>query len=74
MQFYRQRQSSGSTYGDIEPGEDQSTIRRGTSPQTMAAMCNLIIFLSHSLGTSLVDFICLCSRSHSTPPNLLIEN
>ncbi|MDR0693580.1 MAG: hypothetical protein LBF49_03380 [Puniceicoccales bacterium] len=54
--------------------EDQSTIRRGTSPQTMAAMCNLIIFLSHSLGTSLVDFICLCSRSHSAPPNLLTEN
>ncbi|MDR0693668.1 MAG: hypothetical protein LBF49_03865 [Puniceicoccales bacterium] len=59
---------------DVAPGKDQSTIRRGTSPQTMAAMHNLIIFLSHSLGTSLVDFICLCSRSHSIPPNPLMEN
>jgi hypothetical protein len=64
--LYRQR--------DVTPSEDQSTIRRSTSPQTMAAMRNLIIFLAHSLGTSLLDFICPCSRSHSIPPNLLMEN
>jgi hypothetical protein len=59
---------------DVALSEDQSTIRRGTSPQTMAAMRNLIIFLTHSLGTSLADFICPCSHSHPIPLDLLTEN
>jgi predicted transposase YbfD/YdcC len=59
---------------DVAFGEDQSTIRCGSSPHVMATLRNLIIFLSNKLEKSLADLPFLCSRDYSLSIEILRKN
>jgi len=59
---------------DVVFNEDKSTIRKGSSPQIMAALRNLVISLAHKTEKTVTDLRCECARFHKRAIKLILKN
>jgi predicted transposase YbfD/YdcC len=59
---------------DVVFNEDKSTIRKGSSPQIMAALRNLVISLAHKTHKTVTNLRFECARFHKRSIKLILEN
>jgi predicted transposase YbfD/YdcC len=59
---------------DMVFDEDRCTIRKGNSPQVMAALRNLSVAIAHKLHKSVTDLRFECSRFHKRAIKIIAEN
>jgi hypothetical protein len=68
---YRKQPPLGERYGF---DEDRSAIRKGSSPEVMASLCNFCITLANKLNTSITDLRFECARFYRKTIHLILEN
>jgi predicted transposase YbfD/YdcC len=59
---------------DVVFNEDRCTIRKGSSPQNMATLRNLVIYIACKLQKSVTNLRFECSRFHKRAIKLIMEN
>lgn len=59
---------------DVVLNEDKSTIRKGGSPQIMAALRNLVVSIAHKTQKTVTNLRCECARFHKRSIKLIAEN